>query len=84
MSLHKDLSTIEQLNTGAFKYAAVGLAYLDLNGRFILSNSALQSLLDYSETRFKTLLLNEILHPSETDEINITVQELISGKVKKS
>lgn len=84
MSLHKDLSTIEQLNTGAFKYAAVGLAYLDLNGRFILSNSALQSLLDYSETRFKTLLLNEILHPSETDEINISVQELISGKVKKS
>ena len=77
-------SNIDKLNTGAFKYAAIGLAYLDLNGRFLVTNISLQDLLSYSENNFKTLLLNEIVHPGDVEEVNNSVKELLSGNSKKA
>lgn len=82
--MQEELTNIEIQNTGAFKYAAVGMAYLDCKGRFLLSNPALEKLLGYSEASFKTLLLTEIVHPSETDEINKAIKNLLSGNIPKA
>lgn len=82
--LQQVTSDIEKLNTGAFKYAAIGLAYLDFTGRFLLSNPTLQNLLGYSEENFKTLLLNEILHPNEVNDINTSIKALESAEINKA
>ena len=82
--LQQETSDIERHNTGAFKYAAIGLAYLDFNGRFLLSNPTLQDLLGYSEESFKTLLLNEILHPNEVNDINNSIKGLESADINKA
>jgi len=78
--LSQDRENFEQLNTGVFKYAALGMAYLNKMGRFILCNSVLQKQLGYSEDNFSNLLLSEILHPSDTDKVNKSIQDLLSEK----
>ena len=78
------LSDNDQLNTGAFKYAAIGLAYLDFNGHFLLTNLALQNLLGYSDKTINTLLLNEILHPSNINQVNNSINELQSAAISKA
>ena len=82
--MQENLSDNDQLNTGAFKYAAIGLAYLDFTGRFLLINQTLQDLLGYSSTNINNLQLSEILHPNNIPEIDNSINNLQSAVIPKA
>jgi PAS domain S-box-containing protein len=49
----------------AFEYSAVGIWFVDLTGRFISGNKAVQHLLGYTNKEFIQLTFNDITHPDD-------------------
>lgn len=60
-----------------FEHVAIGLAYINLNGRFLMTNKYLQKSLGYTAQVFKTLLLDEIVHPQDLVKLRACIQEII-------
>jgi diguanylate cyclase (GGDEF)-like protein/PAS domain S-box-containing protein len=65
------------IDNGVFEHAAIGLAYINLNGRFLKANQAFQKHLGYSPDSISTLNLEDILHPDDLGKIQKSIQALV-------
>lgn len=65
----------------AFANAAVGLAVIDLQGRYVQANLALCRMLEYTEQEMCSLTCMELTHPREREATYRGVAALVAGKV---
>ncbi len=69
------------LFSSAFHYASIGMALVDLDGRFIVANPSAQTMLGYEENELVRLTYAEITHPEDLDQDNHYVKQLIEGEI---
>jgi two-component system cell cycle sensor histidine kinase/response regulator CckA len=63
-----------------FKYAPFGAALVDMEGRPLLTNLALQDMLGYSEDQFREMDFSDFTHPDDTGAYQNLFDELLEGK----
>ena len=63
-----------------FNGAAVGVAVVNLEGRFMETNAALQEMLGYDETELRGMGFVEITHPDDVEPDTSLSKELAAGK----
>jgi PAS domain S-box-containing protein len=78
-----DLAEISQRFKIAFELATVGIAVLDLDGRFRQANKAMQKLLGHTEDELKQMSFPDINHPSEQDASTRTFEAMIEGRIEQ-
>lgn len=66
-----------------FECAAVGIAHVGLDGRFLMVNEALSSLLGYSRQEFARLTFQDITVPEDLAEDLRQVDRLLSGEAAR-
>ena len=74
------LRATEQLFRRAFDDSPIGMALLDLDGRWLRLNRALGQLCGYSEAQMRTLSIDELSHPDDNDLDRPLVRELLAGR----
>jgi PAS domain S-box-containing protein len=70
----------EQLR-GAFDFAAVGIALVGLDGRFLKVNRALCEAVGYPEEELLALTFQDITHPEDLEGDLKLVQQLLDGQI---
>ena len=63
-----------------FSRAGIGMALVDMHGRPIDSNPALQRMLGYTADELRTMIFTEFTHPEDADADLAAYQELIAGQ----
>ncbi len=63
-----------------FEMAPMGIAMCDLEGRMMVSNAALQSMLGYSEEELLGMPLKGFTYPEDMDKNQELIRELVDGK----
>lgn len=70
----------EELLLAAFNSASIGMAFYDLNGRFLKVNAAYIEQFGYSHDELTSLTLLDITHPDDRNRSEEIFKEVISGK----
>jgi PAS domain S-box-containing protein len=76
----RSLRESEELFRTTFETAGVGIALVDLQGRPMNSNPALQKMLGYNQEEFRHMRFTEFTHPDDRERDWELYQELIVGK----
>ncbi|MEC4986182.1 MAG: PAS domain S-box protein [Oscillatoria sp. PMC 1068.18] len=63
-----------------FERAALGIALIDLDGRPVVSNPALQEMLGYSSAELGSMTFAEFTHPNDVTNDSEEYQQLVTGK----
>lgn len=71
----------EERFAGAFEYAAIGIALVALDGRFIKVNQALCNILGYSNDELLARTSQDITHPGELQADLDNVRRLAAGEI---
>lgn len=79
-ALELRLRESEQRFLGAFQHAAVGMALVRPDGRFLRVNDAVCRMLGYSAEEFLTLSIADVTHPDDFAGDMEHLQELLDGK----
>ncbi|HXJ91977.1 MAG TPA: PAS domain S-box protein [Terriglobia bacterium] len=66
-----------------FENAGIGMAVVDLQGRLLQCNGALQTMLGYTDDELRRMAFTEFTHPDDRDLDMTLYQELIAGKRDK-
>ena len=74
------LRAAEQLFRRAFDDAPIGMALIDLDGRWLRLNRSLCQMLGRSEQQLRTTELNELSHPEDRRLDRPLIQELLAGR----
>jgi PAS domain S-box-containing protein len=74
------LRAAEQLFRRAFDDAPIGMALIDLEGRWLRLNRALSQMLGRTEQDLRALRLAEISHPEDRRIDRALIQELLAGR----
>ena len=64
-----------------FEDSVVGMALLDMEGRLVASNRALQRLMGYSEQQLVGTYLNQYCHPDEVEDGRELYASLVAGEI---
>jgi PAS domain S-box-containing protein len=70
-----------QMFRNTFDHAAVGLAHLDLEGRFIRANQKLCETVRYGREELLRKTFNDITHPSDLEANRARMRQLLSGEI---
>lgn len=73
------LERSEKLFRSTYDSAAIGMALLNLDGRFIKANQALCSIIGYTEEELCQKTFAEITHPDDLEENRSLIRELVAG-----
>jgi len=65
-----------------FEQAAVGIAHVGLDGRWLLVNNKLCSITGYSPEEIRLLSFQDITHPDDLDADLALVAQVLSGEIK--
>jgi diguanylate cyclase (GGDEF)-like protein/PAS domain S-box-containing protein len=65
-----------------FSQAAIGIALLSREGRFLRVNRKLSRIVGYSEIELLQRFFDQVTHPDELDEDRALVQRLVAGEVR--
>ncbi|MEZ0231309.1 MAG: PAS domain S-box protein [Methylophilaceae bacterium] len=76
LSIH----TQDQLFESAFNYAAIGIALVGLNGRWLKTNPALSQIVGYTETELLKVDFQTLTHPEDLHADLQHVKDLLDGK----
>lgn len=76
----EDLKISEEAFRGNFENAAIGMALLDIDGKWLKINQTLCQIMGYSVEEFEHLTFQEITFPDDLKADLELVQELIEGK----
>jgi PAS domain S-box-containing protein len=76
----EQLRVSEEAFRGNFENAAIGMALLDLDGKWLEVNHSLCTILGYTEDELIKLTFQDITHPEDLEADLHLVQELIEGK----
>jgi PAS domain S-box-containing protein len=63
-----------------FEMAATGIALIDLQGRIVVSNPALQRIVGYSGKELQGKIITDFYHPDDVEKDWSLAQELLAGK----
>lgn len=75
------LATSEARFRATFEQAAVGLAHVALDGRWMRVNEKLCDFLGYSRSELLSMTFQEVTHPDDLGPDLTLVQDLLAGKV---
>jgi diguanylate cyclase (GGDEF)-like protein/PAS domain S-box-containing protein len=78
-ALELKLRESEQRFFGAFQHAAIGMALVRPDGRFLRVNDAVCRMLGYSEEEFLTLNIADITHPDDYADDVARLQQMLDG-----
>lgn len=78
-----DIAEVNQRFKIAFELATVGIAVLDLEGRFRQANKAMQKLLGYTEDELKQMSFPDINHPAEQENSARTFEAMLEGRIEQ-
>jgi len=76
----KSLSDSEERFRTTFENAGIGMALVDMHGRPIQSNPALEKMLGYSKEELAAMVFTEFTHPDERDTDMALYRELMAGR----
>ncbi|MEC4892655.1 MAG: PAS domain S-box protein [Oscillatoria sp. PMC 1051.18] len=62
-----------------FERAAIGIALIDMDGRPVVSNPALQKMLGYSSAELGSMTFAEFTHPNDVTNDSEEYQQLVTG-----
>jgi PAS domain S-box-containing protein len=65
----------------AFRYSAIGMALVDLDGRWLRVNKSVCELVGYPEHELLALSFQDITHPSDLDADLALVTRLVAGEI---
>jgi PAS domain S-box-containing protein len=82
ITIRKMLEEREQLFSGAFENAPIGMALVGLIGNWIKVNTSLCELLGYSEEEFTTHAFQDYTHPDDLQADLKLVEQLLRGEVR--
>jgi two-component system cell cycle sensor histidine kinase/response regulator CckA len=74
------LRAAEQLFRRAFDDAPIGMALIDLEGRWLRLNRAISQMLGRSEQELRTMQLSELNHPDDRRLDRPLIKELLNGR----
>jgi PAS domain S-box-containing protein len=80
-ALEQALLDSEALYRSTFELAAVGVAHLSPEGRWLRVNKKLCDILGYSETELLQLTLQAITHPDDVQTTADQISQLLNGEV---
>ena len=66
----------------AFDHAAIGMAIIDLNGRFVQVNSALLNIVGYAEAELLATDFQSITHPDDLESDVALARQLMAGEIE--
>ncbi len=66
----------------AFDHAAIGMALISCQGKFIRVNQSLCNILGYTEKELLTVSTEQIMHLDDLKNNKITIREMLEGKIK--
>ena len=66
---------------GAFDYAAIGMALVAHDGRWLQVNRALCELIGYAEFELLAITVQAITHPDDQDSDTIYVEQMLAGVI---
>ncbi len=78
-----DMASSEARFRAVFERAAVGIATVAPDGRWLGVNDALCNILGYSADELKSLTFQDITHPEDIDADLQYLQDLVSGKIER-
>ncbi len=64
-----------------FEHAAVGIANVALDGRFLRVNRRFEDILGYSEAELRAMRFRDVTHPDDVGETEALARRLIAGEV---
>ncbi|SFD13622.1 sensor histidine kinase [Algibacter pectinivorans] len=74
------LKQSEQAFRGSFENAAIGMAILDVNGKWLKVNQTLCNILGYTAIELHELTFQDITHPDDLDLDLHLLKQIIAGK----
>jgi diguanylate cyclase (GGDEF)-like protein/PAS domain S-box-containing protein len=77
----QDPETLEARVRGAFDYAAIGMALIAPDGRWLKVNQALCGIVGYSEQEMLGLTYHKITHPDDLAMISAHATKLLAGEI---
>lgn len=75
----KQLSDKDQLFFSAFQYAAIGMALVAPDGKWLMVNKSLCQLTGYSEEELLKITFQDLTHPEDLDEDMGYVKQMLAG-----
>ncbi|MGN2253372.1 EAL domain-containing protein [Frateuria sp. GZRe12] len=79
-ALELKLRESEQRFFGAFQHAAIGMALVRPDGRFLRVNEAVCRMLGYSEEEFLTLSIADVTHPDDYGNDLAQIEQMLDGR----
>lgn len=70
----------EERFRSAFDYAAIGMALVATNGKWMKVNRSLCEIVGYPEKEFRSLYFHSLTHPEDVEEHQARVRSLLAGK----
>lgn len=80
-ALELKLRESEQRFLGAFQHAAIGMALVRPDGRFLRVNEAVCRMLGYSEEEFLTLSIADVTHPDDYGNDMSQLAQMLDGRI---
>jgi diguanylate cyclase (GGDEF)-like protein/PAS domain S-box-containing protein len=80
-SVSQDPEALETRVRGAFDYAAIGMALVAPDGRWLKVNQALCGIVGYSERELLGLTYHDITHPDDLAMISAHSTKLLAGEI---
>jgi diguanylate cyclase (GGDEF)-like protein/PAS domain S-box-containing protein len=81
-ALERQLRESEQRFLGAFRHAAIGMALVSPEGRFLRVNQAVCQMLGYSEEEFLGLDIADVTHPDDLAADMAQLAEMLAGRAE--
>ena len=79
--LEESLKWSEERFRRIFEQGTIGIAVIELDGRFVQANPAFQGMLGYSDDELRSLTVADITHPDDLDLDLGNLNEAIAGKI---
>jgi PAS domain S-box-containing protein len=75
------METPDQILQAIFDQAAVGIAQISLDGKWLRVNKRYCQMLGYSESELRTKTLKDITHPDDCAEVKDARRQLLEGTI---
>ena len=72
----------ERRFTSAFKYAAIGIALVSLEGKWIKVNHSVCNLLGYTEEELMSMTFQDVTHPEDLDKDLAYLNQMLRGEIQ--
>jgi len=79
---NKKLRKSEQIMSSAFNFAAIGMAFVSPEGRWLKVNAAVLAMLGYTEAELMSKNFQEITHPDDLGKDLNYVRQMLEGTIQ--